>query len=224
MSGSTLGSEPEKRLQVRWSELKKLIGGKKVALRLAEGARVEGRIRKVTDTSLVFKVKKSSEPMAYPKGESQILRENVSRIEVRGLKENKGKRVGATVGTFVGTLLGSVVVLKGGKVHESSSNLVLPTSAAIATAAAVLVYRALGPKGVTHIEILPDSPGGGGPPPPNKDQSSTPTASGEALALSLIEESSAERLRRQSRRAVMRQDLPLDLSSRPVHAHSSGND
>ena len=28
----------------------------------------------------------------------------------------------------------------------------------------------------------------------------------------------------QARRAVMRQDLPLNLSSRPVHAHSSGND
>ena len=180
MSGSMLGSEPEKRRQVRWSELKKLIGGKKVTLQLADGARLDGRIRKVAETSLVFKVKKSSEPMAYPKGESQILRENVSRIEVRGLKENKGKRVGATVGTFVGTLLGSVVVLKGGKVHESSSNLVLPTSAAIATAAAVLVYRALGPKGVTHIEILPDSPGGGGPPPPQQGPEFNPNCFGRS--------------------------------------------
>ena len=89
---------------------------------------------------------------------------------------------------------------------------------------AVLVYRALAPKKVTIIEILPDYPAGGEPKNTNKDQSSNMTASGEAVAASLIEESSAERLRRQSRRAVMRQDLPLDLSSRPVHAHSSGND
>ena len=177
MSGDMPGSEPEKRLQVRWSEFKKLIGGKKVTLQLAEGARVEGRIRKVTDTSLVFKVKKSSEPADYPKGKIQIPRATVSRIEVRGLKENKGKRVGATVGTFVGTLLGSVVVLKGGKVHEGSSKVVLP-SGAIATAAAVLVYRALGPKGVTHIEILPDSPGERGPKPADRDTSSRTTASG----------------------------------------------
>ena len=79
MSGSTLGSEPEKRLQVRWSELKKLIGGKKVTLQLAEGARVEGRIRKVTDTSLVFKVKKSSKPADYPKGKIQIPKETGDR-------------------------------------------------------------------------------------------------------------------------------------------------
>ena len=74
MSGSLLGSEPEKRLQVRWSELKKLIGGKKVTLQLAEGARVEGRVKKVTETSLDFKVKKSSEPVDYPKGKIQIPR------------------------------------------------------------------------------------------------------------------------------------------------------
>ena len=88
-----------------------MIGGKKVALRLGEGARVEGRIRKVTDTSLLFKVKKSSEPADYPKGKIQIPRETVSRIEVRGLKEHKGRRVGATVGTFAGTLFGSMAAI-----------------------------------------------------------------------------------------------------------------
>ena len=62
------------------------------------------------------------------------------------------------------------------------------------------------------------------PKPTNKDQSSTPTALGEALAASFIEESSAERLRWQSRRAVMRHDLPLDLSSVPVHARRPGID
>ena len=95
---------------------------------------------------------------------------------------------------------------------------------AIPTAAAVLAYRALAPKKGTLIEILPDSPAGGEPKTTNKDQSSTPTASGETLAPSLIEESSAEQLRRQSRRAVMRQDLPLGLSRLPVHAPSSGID
>ena len=111
MSGSTLGSDPEKRLQVRWSELKKLIGGKKVALQLSDGARVEGRVKKVTEPSLVLKVKKSSEPADYPKGKIEIPRETVSRIEVRGLKENKAMRVGATVGTFAGTLFGSMAAI-----------------------------------------------------------------------------------------------------------------
>ena len=82
ISGSMLGSEPEKPLRVRWSELKKLVDGKKVTLQLAEGARVGGRIRKVTAASLTFKVKKSSDPADYPKGKIQIRRETISRIEV----------------------------------------------------------------------------------------------------------------------------------------------
>ena len=78
MSGSMLGSEPEKRLQARWSELKKLIGGKKVALQLSDGARVEGRVKRVKELSIVLWVKRSSD---YPKGQSEIAREAVSLIE-----------------------------------------------------------------------------------------------------------------------------------------------
>ena len=181
MSGSMLGSDPETRRQVRWSELKQLVGGKKVTLQLAEGARLEGRIRKVTAPSLDFKIKKSSDLAAYPKGKMQIPRETVSRIEVRGLKANKGKQVGATVATFVGTLLGSVVVLTGGKVHEGSSNLVMPSSVAIATGAAVLVYRALAPKAITIIEILPDSPGERDREPTNKDLTPSPKQNTSSL-------------------------------------------
>ena len=42
MSGSMLGSNPEKRLQVRWSKLKKVIRGKIVTLQLADGTQVKG--------------------------------------------------------------------------------------------------------------------------------------------------------------------------------------
>lgn len=224
MSGNVPGSDPETRRQIRWSELKELIGGKKVALQLSDGARVEGQIRNVMAASFVFKAKKSSDPAEFPKGKIEIARDNVSRIEVRGLQADKVGQNVATVGTFVGTLLGSVVALKGGKVHEGSSNIVIPASVAIATGAAVLVYRGLAPKKVTIIEILPDSVGERQSKPINKHQSSTPPASEKALPLSLLEESSLERFRRQARRAVMRQDPPLDLSSWAVHEHRSGID
>ena len=226
MSGDMLGSEPEKRLQVRWSELKKLIGGKKATLQLAEGARVEGRIRKVTAASLVFKVNKSSDPVAYPKGKIQIPRETVSRIEVRGLKENKGKRVGATVGTFAGTLFGSMAAIYGLEVGEDSKKLYgsFAASVAIATAAAIVVNLSLASKEITLIEILPDSPSERWPKPTNNKERSNTTALGEAPPPSLFEESSSERLRRQARRALMRQGLPLDLSSLPVHGARTGID
>ena len=183
MSGSMLGSEPEKRLQVRWSELKKVIGGKKVALRLGEGARVEGRIRKVTDTSLLFKVKKSSEPADYPKGKIQIPRETVSRIEVRGLKENKGRRVGATMGTFAGTLFGSMAAIYGLEAGEDSKKLYgsFAASVAIATAAAIVVNLSLASKEITLIEILPDSPDEKAPKPTNKDSTPRPKQTTSSL-------------------------------------------
>ena len=209
------GSDQETLLQVRWRELKKLIVGKKAALQLAEGARVEGRIGRVKAASLVLRVRKSSNLTDYPKGKIQIPREAVFRIEVRGLKENKGKRVAATVGTFVGTMMGSMVAIAGTEAGEPGEKYYgsYAASIAIATGVAILVNRALRPKDLTLIKILPDSPGGTAPKPTNTDQSSDTTVSGEALSFSLIEDSSPERFRRQARRALMRQGLPLDLQT-----------
>ena len=179
-NGGLLGSEPEKRLQVRWGELGKLIGGKKVALQLADGARVKGRVGKVEATLLTIKVKKSSNPAAYPKGQAEIPREAVSRIEarnsdlVRGGRESR--RIGLTVGAFTGTLFGSMVVAlaaaSGGFLRSEPGAYALMFGAA--TGAAVLTYRAHRPKGITLIEILPDLPAEGQPKPTDREQSSSP--------------------------------------------------
>ena len=258
MSGSLLGSEPEKRRQARWGELGKLIGGKKVALQLAEGARVEGRVGKVEATSLTIKVKKTSNPAAYPKGQTEVRREAVSRIEVRrSTYANQAREVGRialTGAAFFGALTGSMWALTGGEVGESSSTLYrqFGGSLAIATGAAVLTYRALRPKGITLIEILPDLPAEGQPKPTDKEQSPSPkqdTSSSVreslpvtsqplilpafkhngigAAAPSLLEQSRLQRLRQQARRAVMRQGVPLHLSGlsegRPPLARHAGD-
>ena len=225
MSGSLMGSDPEMRRQVRWSELKRLIGGKKVALQLTDGPRVEGRVKRVTEASIVLWVKRSSD---YPKGKSEIAREAVSRIEALDLNVNlaarRTKQAALTVGAALGAFVGSAVLFIAAGPDEGSGAPAIWGGIAVGAAVAVLMNLPQRSKDVTLIEILPDSPGEREPKPTNKDQSSDTTASGEALAASLIEESSAERLRRQSRRAVMRQDLPLDLSSLSVHAHRSGID
>ena len=254
MSGSLLGAEPEKRLQVRWGELGKLIGGKKVALQLVDGARVEGRVRKAEATSLDIKVKKSSNPAAYSKGRTEFPREAVSRIEVRSSILVRGGRaagrIGLSLAAFVGAYLVSGFALIGPTVSESEPSVVQVAAAVgIATGAAVLTYRAYRPKGVTLIEIVPDPPTEREPKPTNNNQrsrfkpttfssvrESLPVAS-TPLVLptfkhsgigtevpSLVEKSSSERLRRQARRAVTRQNLPLDLAHRPVHAPRSGID
>ena len=223
MSGSMLGSDPEERLQVRWSELKKLIRGKMVVVQLSDGARVEGRVYRVKEPSIVLWVKRSSE---YPKGKSEIARETVSRIEALDLAvtlAKRSKQAALTVGAALGAFVGSAFLL-----HytvgpdEGPDDRSIRVGVAIGAAVAVLMNLPQRSRDVTFIEILPDSPGEREPKPTNKDQSSTPTALGEALAASFIEESSAERHRRQARRSLMRPDLALDLSSRPVHTHRSG--
>ena len=215
LSGNLPGSDQEEFLQVRWSELKELIGGKKVALQLAEGAKLEGRIGTVNPALLAFNVTKSSNLKDYPKGRVRIPRETVSRIEVRGLKENKGKRIAATAGTFVGTMMGSMVAIAGTEAGEPGDKYYgsYAASIAISTAVAILVNRALRPKDITLIKILPDSPGAGIPTPTNKIVSSKATASGEGTVPSLLEleQSSSERLRLRARRALMQQDAPLVL-------------
>ncbi len=245
MNGSLLGSAPEKRLQVRWGELGKLIGGKKVALQLAEGARVKGRVRRVTEASIVLWVKRSPD---YPKGQSEIAREAVSRIEVRSSKKAKpareARRIGWAVGAFVATLVGSTLIVFASQRFDGSvPGGIYALEVGAATGAAVLTYRALGPKGITPkritlIEILPDLPAEGQPKPTDGEQSSRPKqdtsssvrerlpAVSEPLILpafqhngigaaapSLVEQSRSHRLRQQARRAVMRQGVPLHLSS-----------
>lgn len=226
LSGNLAGSDQQELLQVRWSELKTLIGGKKVTLQLAEGGKLEGRIGTVTPASLAFNVTKSSNLKDYPKGRIRIPRETVSRIEVRGLKENKGKRVAATVGTFVGTMMGSMVAIAGTEAGEPGDKYYgsYAASIAISTAVAILVNRALRPKDLTLITILPDPTGTRMPNPTNQEESSNKPASEEVPAPTLFEESGSEGLRRQARRALMRKDQPLDLLRLHVQGAQTGND
>ena len=246
MSGRLLGSAPEKHLQVQWGELGKLIGGKRVTLQLVDGARVEGRVGKVEATSLAIKVKNSGNPAASSKGGTEFPRGAVSRIEVRNSSLVTGGRaagrIALTVGAFVGTLVGSLVVVRASSAFEASlPGGVYAAMFGAATGAAVLTYRAFRPKGITIIEILPDSPSERGPKPTDNNQSSRlkqdtsslvreslPVTS-EPLVLpafkhsgiggavpSPVEKSSLERLRRQARRAVMRHGIHRRTETAPM--------
>lgn len=243
MNGSLLGSEPEKLLQVRWGELGELIGGNKVVLQLAEGARVEGRVGKVEATSLTIRVKKTSNPAAYPKGTMQIPSDAVSRIEVRGAAKRL-KQTALTIVAALGAFMGGALIVDavgpdGGRgkdlwVLEGPE---IGAGIAVGAFVAVLMNLPRRSKNVTLIEVVPDLPGEGPPKPTDREQSSRPNqetsssvgeslpAASEPLVLpafnhdgigaaapSLDEQWSPERLRRQARRAVMRQAIPLHLS------------
>ena len=221
MSGSLLGSEPVKFLRVRESDLGDLIQGKRGALQLVEGARVEGRVRKVTDTSLVFKVKKSSDLAAYPKGEMQIARADVVGIEVRDLfvdeklAAKRKKQTSRTVATSLGAGLGGGLLTLYLLGYDKGAGAVIGGSFGVGAIVAVLTNLLPRPKDITLIEIVPDSPGEGAPKPVGKDTGlNTTIPAGTAALFFETSRPGPLPLRQQVLRALMRQrqDRPFRLS------------
>ncbi len=158
-SGSAMGSGRGKGLQVPWSMLGEMIRGKKVVLQLADGETVKGRVRGLTATSLVVRVKKTTDPVAYPKGVAQIPRESVSRIEMR--RHSANKRALLSLGAFSGTLFVSSIVLvrsasqQGwGSIPGTFVGILVGLSGAVAAA----VYAGSGEARVT-LEIPSGAPG-----------------------------------------------------------------
>ena len=148
MNGIMLGSDPENRLQVRWSELKKVIRGKKVTLQLADGTQVKGgRVKRVKESSVVLWVKRSSD---CPKGQIEVAREAISRVEALDVNANlvarRAKKAALTVGAVVGALVGSVglYLLSG---DEGSGAPALWAGIGIGSALAVLINLPPGFKG-----------------------------------------------------------------------------
>ena len=183
MNGNLLGWEPEILLQVRESDLGALIQGKRVALRLVEGALVEGRVREVTANALVVRVKRSSNPTAYPKGTMQIPRAAVSGIEVREAAKRLKQTaltIVAALGAFVGgAMIVDAVGLTGGRGGRGTDLWVLEApeigaGLAIGAFVAVLMNLPRRSKNVTIVEVLPDPPVESSPKPTDGEQSSRP--------------------------------------------------
>lgn len=223
MSGSMLGSEPVKFLRVRESDLGDLIQSKRVALHLIEGGRIEGRVREVTSDKLFVKVKKSSQPAAYPKGKIQIARADVVGIEVRDLfvdeklAAKRKKQTARTVATSLGAGLGGGLLTLYLLGYDKGTGAVIGGSFGVGAIVAVLTNLLPRPKDITFIETVPDFPMERESKPSDNHPGAGPTVSEETPDLSLIEPSVPEQIRLQARRALMRKGLPLNLSRLPIH-------
>ena len=199
-----------------WSKVEKIASGARTRVRLykdrAPGGiqRVEGQFQSASAEAIM---------LLSPTGQTLTLQKQaVEKVLVyRPLSKRYPGWItaGASTGIFLGLAPGWDLNGRGWALFSG-------LFVGVPTGIAFLVSPRWG--GVYNVpRKLRDDPAPESPPTATK-QSSTPTALGEALAASLIEESSAERLRQQSRRAVMRQDLALDLSSVPVHPRHTGFD
>ena len=90
-----------KQVDAKWEELGGLISGKKIALRLPDGAAIEGKVASVQADSLTLMIAKSSNAQSYPKRETSIPRASVSTIRLLEMRI-----IGRVAGTVVGAVIG----------------------------------------------------------------------------------------------------------------------
>ena len=82
MSQDTVLAREPRQLELKWSELDSRIAGRKVALALPGGTRIEGKALRVDPDGLRLKVTKTSDRKIQPKGERLVPRQSLSRLRV----------------------------------------------------------------------------------------------------------------------------------------------
>jgi hypothetical protein len=125
MSQDALPAREPRRLELKWSELGSRIAGRKVALALPDGTRIEGKALRVDPDGLRLKVTKTSDRKVQPKGEHMVPRQSLSVLRVTEYRK---------AGRLVGVLT--------------------PFAAAAAVTAPLMSERFQTPPGVIFIPVL----------------------------------------------------------------------
>ena len=128
---------PAREMALRWSELQPVLRGRRIAVRLTDGATVEGRYSAVQAGALSIKVEKTSDKAKHPKGTARLARLEVAGITVMRRVGWKGRVIGLVAG---GAIAATVV----GTVHTISTNEVGGWSSGSAGAAAGAGAAAVG--------------------------------------------------------------------------------
>ncbi len=116
-------------LDLKWGELQPRVAGKKVALVLPDGTRIEGKARQVETDGLRMKVSKTSDKKVQPKGVHLIPRQSVSVVRVTDYR---------WMGRLIGTLgaIGATAAIVGAQDIGISEGVgVIAVPAAIAAGA-----------------------------------------------------------------------------------------
>src|SRR5689334_14485747 len=95
-------------LQVQWAELPPLIVGNEINVVLSDGAILRGTALAVRAASLLIDVKKTSDKIAYPKGQTDVKRTSISSLELWN-RTIRWRVVGTSAGVGGGVLLGGVL-------------------------------------------------------------------------------------------------------------------
>jgi hypothetical protein len=116
---------------LKWAELGPRVTGKKVALVLPDGTRVEGKVRMVEAAGLRIKISKTSDRRAQPKGLQVIPRRSVSVLSVTEYR--KIGRLLVTVGAVATAAAISAAEIRGSGITEGIPLFALPLAATVGT-------------------------------------------------------------------------------------------
>jgi hypothetical protein len=100
---------PAGQLALRWSELHPLLNGRQIAVRLTDGATVEGKYSSLQADTLSIQVKQTSDPAKHPKGATSLARPELAQITVKRHSGWKGRIIGLIAGGAAGAIAGAIV-------------------------------------------------------------------------------------------------------------------
>jgi hypothetical protein len=100
----TLGPANGATAELNWSELAGAVKGKRVAIVLPDGVRVEGKVASVETDALSLEIGKSDDVVRYPKGRAWIPRASISTLEIRS-RRGMWQAIGAGIGFGAGVPL-----------------------------------------------------------------------------------------------------------------------
>ena len=143
--------------QVTWEGLS-IVLSKQVAIAMPGGAVISGKVSGIEPNALIVHVKKTANPIAYPKGALRVPRETlrVLQLQTKGIKF---RIIGTTLGAVVGIVAGALVglAIEGGFWNDNNPRGAAAAIIGITTGSTVLGYLAgnAGDKRSITIEIVP---------------------------------------------------------------------
>jgi hypothetical protein len=115
---------------LHWDELPAALNGRRIAVRLADGAVVEGKYAGLQPDSLALHISTTSAPAVYPKGPATLPRRQVMQLTLKRRTGWKGRTIGLIAG-------GGVAIAAAAAIHARSNNEVGGWSVNSASGAAV---------------------------------------------------------------------------------------
>lgn len=143
--------------QMKWEELS-TINGRNISIVMPQGAAVSGKLSAVQADALILRVSKTTDRVAYPKGELRVPRESLRAIEVHS-KGHKFRVIGTVLGFVAGAAGGAAAAIgvQGGIFNTDHQGAAAATFAGIlagGTAAGYLIGNAADRKSMT-IQVVP---------------------------------------------------------------------